>query len=317
MPKTGFDGTTNSGSALIINGLSLLPVGELCAPATVDGINIIFRSINDLAFAIEPDRVRVYETISERDLADFGLVHVVEYPRPTAVLLSAIADYLRIHKVPAVNIAGIGPPTKLFQYVRLAQAGLPIPKTVYRSPRLLADSYAELVDEFGLPFVLKAMHTSGGRFNYLISCEGDLIRYLQEPAKAYRFLAQKFIPNDATIRILVFDEEATFAIRRTGVDELYLTNTAQGGRAVLLATKELDPVAARLAVQAASLVGYEVAGVNLIQDWTTGQWYVLDVNSSPAIATGAFVQQKLEAYSSYLKHKLAVSSSADAILRRN
>jgi glutathione synthase/RimK-type ligase-like ATP-grasp enzyme len=305
------DGEREPRSALLINGPSLQAAEKKSVPVLVDGVDTVFRSVDDLAFTIGTDRVRVYETVSERDLADFGVVHIIEYPRPTATLISALADYLQIRKVPAVNVAGIGPPTKLFQYLRLAQAGLPVPMTVYRSPKLLASSYSELTEKLGLPFVLKAMSTSNGRFNYLISREDDLVQYLQNCPPARRFLAQEFIPNDVTIRLLVFGGKVSVAMQRTGTERLYPTNTARGGNAVLLALDELDPVAVQLAIRATSFIGYDVAGVNLIQNWTTGCWYVLDVNTSPAIGTGAFVPEKLNAYSSYLKRKLAVPFEVD------
>lgn len=290
-----------------------MPEKEESAPILADDVDAVFRSVDELAFTIGTGGVRLYETVSERDLADFGLVQVVEYPSPTAALLTAMADYLQTRKVPAINVSGIGAPTKLFQYVRLAQAGLSIPMTVYRSPKLLASSYADLAEKLGLPFVLKSMSASGGRSNYLISHEDDLIKHLQGHARANRFLAQEFIPNDTTIRFLVFGGQASIAMQLTGTESLYPTNTAQSGRTVLLAPDEFDPVAMKLAVRAASLTGFEVAGIKLIQNWTTGRWYVLNVDSSPALGTGAFVSQKLHAYSSYLKRILAAPSNADVI----
>lgn len=300
-------------SVLIINGSSLLPKNKDSAHILVDddGIDVVSRSVDELAFTIDTDSVRLYETVSERDLADFGLVHVMEYPRPTAALLTAIADYLHTCKVPAINVSGIGVPTKLFQYVRLAQAGLSVPMTVYRSPKLLAGSYDELAEKLGLPFVLKSMSASGGRSNYLISREDDLIKHLRSHVRANRFLAQEFIPNDTTIRFLVFGGQASIAMRLTGGESLYPASRAQDGRTVLLAPEEFDPVATKLAVRAASLAGFEVAGIKLMQNWTTGRWYVLNVDSSPALGTGAFVSQKLDAYSSYLKRILAAPCNAD------
>jgi glutathione synthase/RimK-type ligase-like ATP-grasp enzyme len=297
--------------ALIINGSSLLPEQDEFSPILTDGVDVVFRSVNELAFTIDAGGVRIYETVSGRDIADFGVVQIMEYPRPTATLLTAIADYLQTRNVLAINVAGIGAPTKLFQYVRLAQAGLSVPMTAYRSPELLASSYDELAQKFGLPFILKSMSASGGRSNYLVSHEDDLINHLQSHPRANRFLVQEFIPNDTTIRFLVFGGQASIAMQLTGTESLYQTNMVQSGRTILLSPDDFDPVAKKLAVRAASLTGFEVAGIKLMQNWTTGRWYVLNVDSNPALGTGAFVSQKLHAYSAYLKRVLAAPSNAD------
>jgi glutathione synthase/RimK-type ligase-like ATP-grasp enzyme len=282
-------------SALILNGEALLADAESGGPFA-DGVDTVFRGIDDLAFAIETGRVCLYETVDGRDLAEFALVQVAAYPRPTATLLNAIADYLRHRRVRAVNMAGVSAPTKLFQYVRFAQAGLPVPATVCLAPRLLVDSYQDLVERLGLPFVLKAIGANGGRYNHLIGNERDFGRRLGESDdRCGRHLVQEFIPSDTTLRLLVLGGGVRVATRQTGVG---------GGQSVLVDVAGLDPAVKGLAVRAAALIGCDVAGVDLIQHWTTRQWYVLDATSNPAIGTGAFADAKLGAYSSYLRRSV-------------
>jgi glutathione synthase/RimK-type ligase-like ATP-grasp enzyme len=295
-------------AALILNGEGLQLTADSHEPF-VSGVETVFRQIDDIAFEVGGGRgARVYETIDGRDLADFGLVQVVTYPRPTGTLLNAITDYLRHHQVRAVNTAGVSAPNKLHQYLRFAQAGLAVPKTAYLPRRLLVQSYPDMVDRLGLPFVLKSISASGGKFNYLVGNEPDFASILRDPDHcAVHFLAQEFIPNDTTFRLLVLGHDHQLVMRQTSIGASYLENTVTGGRAELVDPGELAASARRLATRAALLIGCDIAAVNLIQHWTTGEWYILDANPTPAIATGAFVAEKLDAYSSYLRRRLTSS----------
>jgi glutathione synthase/RimK-type ligase-like ATP-grasp enzyme len=296
---------TRSRSALILNGEALVTGDDDAGQPRIDGVRAVFRSIDDLAFTIETGRVCVRETVGGADLANFALVQVAAYRRPTGALLNAVAEYLRDKRVRAVNAGGVGAPTKLFQYVRFAQAGIPVPATTYLPARLLVDSYADLAHTLGLPFILKALSTSGGRLSFLIGNESDFVDRLHDPNhRNVLFLAQEFVPNNTTYRVLVLGNEAPVVIRRTSVGTTHLTNATRGERSDLIDRTTFDQVARRLAVRAASVMRYEVACVNLIQHWTNRNWYVLDVNPTPLIAAGAFASDKLEAYASYLERTL-------------
>jgi glutathione synthase/RimK-type ligase-like ATP-grasp enzyme len=168
--------------------------------------------------------------VDGKDLADFGLVQVAAYPRPTATLLNAIADYLRHERVRTVNMMAVSAPTKLHQHVRFALAGLPVPTTTYLPRRLLEQSYPDLVDGLGLPFVLKSISASGGRFNFLVGNERDFVQLLQDPQHVnVHFLAQEFIPNDTTYRFLVLGGDLQLVMRQTNIGASYSTTTLAGG----------------------------------------------------------------------------------------
>src|SRR3984957_3235475 len=115
-------------SALILNGAEL---AEAKDDLGADEFEVVFRSIDELAFTIKAGAVGVHETATGRDLADFAFVQVASFPSPTGTLLNAVAAYLRHQGVDAVNAEGIGAPTRLLQYVRFAQAGLPVPASRY------------------------------------------------------------------------------------------------------------------------------------------------------------------------------------------
>lgn len=277
-----------------------------------DDVNVVFRSIDELYFGIGDGEVAVAETVTGRDLSDFGLVQFASYPRPTASLIGAIAAYLDYHGVPAINMTGIGVPTKLVQYVRFALEGLPVPPMVYVSREMLLESFSVLARDLELPFVLKALSSSNGRHNYLISDERQLVERLSSLEHcAHSYLAQRLVPNDTTYRLLVLGGVSSIVIRRTWAPGTHLTNTSRGGTGTLVEPGECDPLAVQIALEAANLLGNEVVGINVMQDWTTGQWYLLGADPNPALTSGVFVAEKLVAYASYLRRRLLDSSDQD------
>ncbi|MFD9053457.1 ATP-grasp domain-containing protein [Streptomyces zaomyceticus] len=291
---------------LIINGEVFQPGCCVSQGLELGDVEAHFCGINEIAFSIESGRTRVYEIVGDRDLADFAFIHVAAYPRPTATLLSSIEVYLRHRGRQTLSVSGISAPTKIYQLMVLAQAGLPVPTTLYLPRHLLDRSFGEVAEKLGLPFVLKAMNASGGRLNFLIETEIDFLRYVDDPAFARAgFLAQQFVPNNGTFRTLVFGGDVPVVMHRCSTDGSHLSNTEQGGHATLFDAETFDAEAVQMAVRAAALLECEIAGVNLVQDRLTRQWYVLEVGSSPAIGSGAFAAEKTQAYSSYIRTKLS------------
>ncbi|MFI1398202.1 RimK family alpha-L-glutamate ligase [Streptomyces sp. NPDC020681] len=302
---------------LVINGEAFQPEYGASAGLELGEVKAYFCGIDDIAFSVETGRTRVYETTCGRDLAEFRLIQIAAYPRPTATLLSSISAYLEHRRRPSAKTAAISAPTKLYQLMVLAQDGLPVPATFHLPRRLLNGSFADLAGRLGLPFVLKAMNASGGRLNFLIESEVDFLRHVEDPAHAkVDFLTQQFIPNNGTFRTLVFGRDVPIIMHRCTTNGSHLSNTDQGGHATLFDVETFEADVLDMAVRAVDLMGCEVAGVNLVQDRQTRQWYLLEVTSSPALGTGAFAEEKTRAYSSYLRAKLSTVVSASPPSRR-
>jgi glutathione synthase/RimK-type ligase-like ATP-grasp enzyme len=290
----------------MINADTFQPDDDAPAPLELDDVNTVFRGIGDIAFWIEAGQTHVYETVSGRDLAEFSLIQVLAYPRPTATLLSAISAYLSHRGRPPLGATGISAPTKLYQLMTLAQNGLPVPATVYLPRHLLDNSFGPVAGRLGVPFVLKAMHGSGGRLNFLVDTQAEFRRLTGDPAHArVAFLAQQFIPNNGTFRILAFGRNIPIVMHRCSTDGTHLTNTQRGGHATLFEPESFDAEVMAMVARATLLMGYEVAGVNVVQDRHTRQWYLLEVNCAPAIASGMFAAQKTRAYAEYLQTRLS------------
>ncbi|MFG2526291.1 RimK family alpha-L-glutamate ligase [Streptomyces sp. NPDC048527] len=295
----------------MLNGEGLDEHVEFASELLAAGVEVVFRSIEEIAIDIGPEGVRIRETVNGRDLADFGLVQVFAYHRPTATLLNALADYLSAKGVRAVNVAGIGAPTKLFKYVRLANRGLSIPSTVYLPLRLLPGAYHDLAMRLDLPFVLKSV--TGGRRarTSLVGSEGAFTEKLRDTDQAHGFLAQELVPPDGSHFLLVLGGHVSFALQHRSIGGGDLLATPGWGDATIVDPQMLDPEAQETAVQAATSLGYDIAGVHLVRHWTTGQWCVLEVSPNPPIGSGGYTADKVSAYSAYLKRRLTDPHQAD------
>ncbi|GAA3668107.1 ATP-grasp domain-containing protein [Streptomyces iranensis] len=296
--------------ALLLNGEELGEHIDFASELLAAGVDVVFCNIEELAIDIGPGGARIRETVSGRDLADFGLVQILAYPRPTATLLNTVADYLAANGVRAVNATGVGVPTRLFKYVRLANRGLSVPSTVYLPPRLPSDAYRDLALRLDLPFVLKTV-TGGGR-DSIVGNEEAFTEKLQGAGNARGFLAQEFVPPDGSYFLLVLGGYVSFALRHRSIDGGDLLESSGWAEAILVEPQSLDPVARATAVQAATSLDYDIAGVHLVRHWTTRQWCVVDVSPNPPIGSGGHVADKVSAYSAYLKGRLADPHQEDA-----
>lgn len=297
--------------ALVLNAEGLGEHIDFASELLAAGVEVVFRSIEEIAIYIGPGGVRIRETVNERDLADFGLVQVFAYHRSTATLLNALADYLAAKGVRAVNVAGIGAPTRLFKYVRLANRGLSIPSTVYLPPRLLPGAYHDLAMQLDLPFVLKTV--TGGRRGRtsLVGSELAFTEELRDTDNARGFLAQELVPPDGSYFLLVLGGHVSFALQHRSMGGGDLLAKSGWEDATLVDPQSLDPEAQETAVQAATSLGYDIASVHLVRHWTTGQWCVLDVSPNPPIGCGGYTADKVSAYSAYLKRRLTNPDQAD------
>lgn len=184
-------------------------------------------------------------------------------------------------------------------------------RTMRRPRRLLRGSFADPTDRPGLSFALKATNAGGGRLDFLIETEADFPRHVEDRAHTKAaFLAQRFVPHNGTFRTPVFGRDVPIVMHRCGTDGSHLTDTERDGRATLFDVETFEADVLDTADRAVEVMGCEIAGLNLVQDRHTRQWYPLEVGSGPAVGTGAFAEQKTRAYSACLRSKLSAGTSA-------
>jgi ribosomal protein S6--L-glutamate ligase len=235
-------------------------------------------------------------------LDKFGLVYF-----KTAVkerdLASCTAHYLSGQDVRYINRAVLMnfSDSKLLQYIIMANAKIRVPKTVFINLAILGSHYFEVKTKLGLPFVLKDIEGKKGRNNYLINSENDFKKAIKAAkANGLQMVAQKYIPNDGDYRVLVFGKQVPLVIHRKAKTG-HINNTSVGAEARIVEKGEVPGKAQRMAIEAASIMNLDIAGVDLVKDNSSGNWYCLEVNRGPQLATGAFKQEKVKIFANYIK----------------
>ena len=243
-------------------------------------------------------------------LKDYDFIYFKSFFRYSEVA-SVIAYYLKQNDIKFVcsELLQHGIDSKLSQLNYLSYAGLPIPSTLFMLKDKWVDSYDKVVEKFGLPFIFKSVDGSTGRENYLIKSEKELKDALEyHKLEGLEFIAQEFIPNDSDLRMLIVDDEIKMIIKRQRVnpEKTHLNNTSQGAMASLIPVDTLSSSAKEICLRAAKILNREIAGVDLLFSKIDNSPYILEVNASTQIGSGAFVEEKLNIYSDYFKNVVGI-----------
>ncbi len=159
----------------------------------------------------------------------------------------------------------------------LAAAGLPVP------PTIVAESAVDALEAFealGRDVVVKPLFGSEGR-GLMRLCDKELARRAfgtLERLGAVMYVQKSIRHAGHDDRVFVLGDRVLGAIRRHVAPGDWRTNVAVGGRAERL---RIDEDVERLALAAASAVGAEMAGVDLMTDLDRGGPVVLEVNAVP------------------------------------
>jgi len=256
---------------------------------------------NDIGFTFEPGKPEVFLLEGRLSLAEFDVVFLKSRPASLEQAL-AIADCLHAAGVPLVGdeLLGAISRSKLSQYARLSAANLPLPKAIFLPPTQLASHFALLVQEVGVPFILKDVGGFGGNRNFLIRDEMHF-RQVLDDCPDILFMAQQFIANTGDLRVLVVGGKVRLVILRERRDDsTHLNNTSQGAHSRLLSLDELGEEAAELSVRAAHLFKRAITGVDVLFESGTNRPYILEINAHPQIASGSFVDEKAALIADYL-----------------
>jgi gamma-F420-2:alpha-L-glutamate ligase len=167
---------------------------------------------------------------------------------------------------------------KLHTLQILSRAGLPIPKTILG--KFPVD--VNLVErELGFPVVVKTLKGTRGMGVLLCADRmqfNDLANLLDGANPGADFIFQQYIAasHGRDVRVLVIDGTAVAAMERRSSDGSFKSNISLGGYASHFA---LTPPMAQLAVNVATALKLDVAGVDILFD--TDGYRVCEANSSP------------------------------------
>jgi glutathione synthase/RimK-type ligase-like ATP-grasp enzyme len=116
-------------------------------------------------------------------------------------------------------------------------------------------------------------------------------------------VAQQYIEADGYFRLLVMANRVKVAMFRSidqSVSHKY--NKERDGLAKVLEVTNLPGEMQRMAIQASGALDLDIAGVDLMKDRNSGKWYCIEVNASPQLVGGQFVEEKMEALGNFLNN---------------
>ena len=181
--------------------------------------------------------------------------------------------------------------TKLSQLVIAAMNNITIAKSVFSMRAELMQ--AAISGRLQYPLILKDAQASRGRNNYLINSKEQLSQKLPD---GNTYLAQQFIENEHfDFRIIVAANRPILCIKRSGLTGSHLNNTSAGGQAELIDLETLPKELIDKSITIAKLFKRELCGVDFIQQKRTGRMILLEVNMTPQLVSGSFVDAKIKA----------------------
>ena len=258
----------------------------------------------DLLFVYDGDQLSVVDTVSGKDVADFDTVFMLGWFK-TGVLCDtakATTHYAKRRGIGVVNTEAhtSRSVSKLSQLVIAHDNGFPVTPFVFSlDTAVLSRALDKHSSILGDPFILKAVNGNKGNDNYLVDAS-NAHEIIEDQNHDVLFIAQWYVPNDGDLRVIVMGSDVQLVMHRSAAQGSHLNNTSKGGEAAMIDPNELPGELRDASVALAHAFGKEVAGIDVIQHSTTGEYYFLEINNMPQLATGSFVAQKLQALDSYL-----------------
>jgi len=271
----------------------------------LEDTKVLYTTYDDISCLIKGSQVQMVDMKHGVDLKDVDVVHFKNWMFDSEQA-ATIAFYLQSHGVAFFNSevnAGLAW-GKIAQMCRLALGDVPVPDSYFAKRAVLAKLFEEdrLPDGFSFPLIMKADAGSKGNDNYLIKTAREALAVLAAAESDKEFVIQKFLPNDGDYRYLFIGLDSDpIVFHRKGTAGSHLNNTSQGGQGTIIPDADIPNEHLKLARKAAEILKREISGVDVLVDKATGLPYVLEVNSTPAIATGYAIERKNAKFARFLQ----------------
>ena len=283
-----------------------------------EGVGVDLISYNRVFFETDTGKVMIRGMGDMREIREVGEYDVIFF-RTTGKHweeVDLISYQLRVtsyelKKKPVVvdPLVESGKPSyacKAWQMLKLAEAGIPVPKTVYGSLWFLYQIAAD--HKFGFPLILKGSGGDRGTRVFKADNLGELERLVRdlrktETEEGKRYMLQEYIENKGDYRVLVLGDKVLGVMKRTALGGDFRNNFSMWGS---VEVSDLPEEIKRMAVEAAKICGLLVAGVDIvpkskIKDQKSKTWNdyaVLEVNKGPQFrgfmqATGIDVPREI------------------------
>lgn len=275
-----------------------------------DRVKLTTSALSKLTYYVNGEDSKVLIRETGQDIAEFDLVIFV-YTGTKREYAIAAARYLEFKNTPFIDryLKRDVPAGKLACGMQRSLKEVDVVPTLGASSSNGLLNSIKYFDEFkNFPLILKADVGRKGQNNFLVKSKEEL-REILKNNKDTKFVLQKYIENDGDYRFLVMGSEVKLVFKRSGDKKLtHLNNTSSGAKVKKINPKEFDTEVISLVKRAAAVDRLSVAGVDLIEDKSSGKWMVLEVNISPQLITGEFADEKIKSYSKMIEELLEKKS---------
>lgn len=242
------------------------------------GVELRLFSYNQIYFDSIEAKIRLRDGLTkslrnnrEYEVNDFEVLFFRTAKKHWQEVSWLVDEALKLKKIIVDPIVSQARPTdacKAYQLLRLAEAGLPIPLTLYGSIGYLKQVIKTRKKEWlTYPLVVKGSGGHRGGSVYKIENESemdDLLGQLRriEIEEGRRYMVQKFVPNKGDYRVIVLGNRVLGAMKRTAqTPGEFRNNFSMGGKVELA---KLSPKNEELCVKAAKACGLMIAGVDMV-----------------------------------------------------
>ena len=193
--------------------------------------------------------------------------------------LSVLRQFERLNVLTLPNSTSIeASKDKLYASQILAQAGLPIPKTMLTRFPCKSETVEKQV---GFPCVMKVVTGSHGAGVFL--CEDakqfeDLSELISSLDTKNSMIIQEYIKESEgrDLRVIVIGGRVVGAMQRSSTDGSFKANISRGGQGKAY---DVDDEMEMLAIQVAKVLDLDIAGVDLL--FHTDGYRICEANSAP------------------------------------
>ncbi|MGK2896139.1 MAG: RimK/LysX family protein [Candidatus Saccharimonadales bacterium] len=263
----------------------------------------------DLAYNINDQGVPMINLPDGTDIACASLVYFKDYQKSYQEQATAIARYLQYRHVDFIDseVASAISTSKLSELFILAIGGVSVPASTWITHGLTATSYDELSKIYSSTFVLKNAFADRGRDNVLVRSVSDFEEATHRLSGSKLTIAQRYIVSDGYYRVVVMAHEPIQVVYRKSVqhgeDSLrdHLNKPVGSANAIEIDIDKANPEMITIATRAAIVMRRDIAGVDILQDRQTGQWYVIEVNYNPSMFKGINQKHKQRGLANTLK----------------
>ncbi len=231
--------------------------------------------------------------------------------------LSVLRQFERLNVLTLPNSASVeASKDKMYANQILAQAGLPIPKTMLA--RFPCD--AELVQKVvGFPCVLKLVTGSLGKGVHLCHTPkefDELSELLSSVNNNMSMIIQEFVSfsEGRDLRVFVIGGKVIGAMQRRSTDGNFKANVSRGGEGTAF---PVDPEMEKIALGVASALDLEIAGIDLL--FHQDGYKVCEANSAPGFKgfEGALDINIPEKIFEYARIRSNVGCNSSRVFERN